>query len=64
MDNPEYIEAQRVAADAVLVDDFYVACAIGIGIVLVLIIWLFIYSWYRRLKPMLERKRENHEKTH
>lgn len=64
VDNPEYIQAQRVAADAVLVDDFYVACAIGIGITLVLIIWLFIYSWVRRLKPKLERKRENYEETH
>ena len=61
-DNPEHIQAQRVAADAMLMDDFMVACIIGIGIVLILIVWLFVYSWYRRLKHKLERKRGENEK--
>lgn len=59
VDNPEHIQAQRVSADAVFVDDFKVACFIGISIILILIIWLFIYSWYRHIKRgKKERKRD------
>ena len=50
VDNPEHIQAQRVASDASLVDDFTVACFLGIIFVVILLIWLFIYSGYRKLK--------------
>lgn len=58
VDNPEHIQAQRVSADATLVDDFLVACVIGVIIIIVLVIWLFIYSWMKRMKQRKERERD------
>lgn len=58
IDNPEHIQAQRVSADATLVDNFSVACVLGSIIVVILVIWLFIYSWFQDIRKKLNRERE------
>lgn len=59
IDNPEHIQAQRVSADATLVDNFSVACVLGSIIVVILVIWLFIYSWFQDIRKKLNRERES-----
>lgn len=62
VDNPEHIQAERVAADAIQVDTFIVACFIAVPIIILLLIWLFVYSWITgRRRKHYEQETEEKE---